>query len=51
MIETLVCRIELVAEGRDKIGLTDAQIESVVQCGVALDVGPAYSVPEIPQKR
>lgn len=30
----------------EKSGLTDAQIESVVQCGVALDIGPAYTVPD-----
>ena len=30
----------------ENMGLTDAQIESVVQCGVAMDVGPAYSVPD-----
>ena len=33
----------------EKAGLSDDQIKSVVQCGVVLDIGPAYSVPDTPK--
>lgn len=30
----------------EKAGLADDQIKSIIQCGVALDIGPTYSLPK-----
>ena len=41
----IIRQIEACVVGElEKTGLTDNEIKSVVQCGVALDVGPIYSV-------